>query len=366
MNLTATPPAGWDDRIAFPLQSLGFANASLALGHRPLFAEDARGIALVLVREVPMPLLRAWTRRAKVYAHAHDRTFVPALVEQLRRLRVAHVQLGTSRWGISGAVPGDWDTLERTVYHVFVNDLRPGEAALLANASKAVRRDIRKATTHVTVTQVRTVADLRDYVALTAQTGLRMRFRDVAAVYPTAYFEAILRWMVPRRQALVLIARTGQTALAGATFVMTDQRVAYLHGCSTRDRELTPKQGPTAVFWYAMRLARSLGCTTFDMGAVTPTTDPTHPHYSVYAYKKGWGGRLEAVQAGDVVLSPWKVRFQDSVLAPMWHRFHPLYLRLFGDQGPDPALPRAGVPFAQTLVDVPVNAPYEMVADERA
>jgi hypothetical protein len=160
--------------------------------------------------------------------------------------------------------------------------------------------------------------------------------------------------MVPRRQALVLIARAGQTALAGGTFVMTDQRFAYLHGCSTRDRELTPKQGPTALFWHAMRLACSLGCTTFDMGAVTPTTDPTHPHYSVYEYKKGWGGRLEAVQAGDVVVSPWKFRFQDSVLAPMWDRFHPVYLRLFGEPASDRPVPRVDVPVAPTLVEVPV------------
>ncbi len=367
MNLTATPPAGWDDRIAFPLQSVAFAEAALSLGHRPLFAEDERGIALVLLRQVPVPVLRAWTTRAKVHAHAHDARFLPALIERLRTLNVAHVQLGTSRWGISGALPHDWRARRRTVYHVFVNDLRDGEAALLANASKAVRRDIRKALAHVTVAEVRTAADLRDYVALTAQTGLRMRFRDVAAVYPTAYFEAILRGMVPRRQALLLIARAGDAALAGGTFVMTDERFAYLHGCSTRDRALTPKQGPTAVFWHAMGIARRLGCSIFDMGAVTPTDDRNHPHYSVYEYKKGWGGRLESIEAGEVVVAPWKLRFQEFVLAPMWDRFHPVYMRLFGEQGPDRARPGDEVLIPEPVVAAPVPAPapcLEMVGQE--
>jgi hypothetical protein len=346
MNLTTTPPLGWDERIVFPLQSVGFAHAALALGHRPLFAEDERGIALVLIRQVPIPVLRRWTSRAKVYAHAYDAAFLPALVEQLRRLRVSHVLLGNSRWGVSGAMPDGWPGLQRIVYHVFVNDLRGGEAALLAKASKAVRRDIRKATSsQVTVAEVRTAADLRDYLSLTAQTGLRMRFRDVAAVYPTAYFEAILRAMVPRRQAVLLLARAGDAALAGGTFVTNEQRFAYFHGCSTRDRALTPKQGPTAVFWHAMALARAWGCTLFDMGAVTPTEDRDHPHYSVYEYKKGWGGQLETVEGGELIVSPWKFRFQEFVLAPMWDRLHPLYLRLFGDQvGEAPTLPSADAP----------------------
>ena len=348
MNLTVTPPPGWDERIVFPLQSVGFAHAALALGHRPLFAEDERGIALVLVRQVPIPLLRRWTSRAKVYAHAHDPAFLPALVERLRRLNVSHVNLGSSRWGVSGVMPDDWPGLQRIMYHVFVNDLRGGEAALFAKASKAVGRDIRKAAAQVTVAEVRTAADLRDYLSLTAETGHRMRFRDVAAVYPTSYFEAILRAMVPRRQAVLLLARAGDAALAGGTFFTNEQRFAYFHGCSTRDRTLTPKQGPTAIFWHAMALARAWGCTLFDMGAVTPTDDRDHPHYSVYEYKKGWGGELETVAGGELIVSPWKFQFQEFVLAPMWDSLHPLYLRLFGDHdGAGATLPPADVPISK-------------------
>ena len=52
------------------MQSAGFAEASRAVGYRPLFAEDDGGRALVLVRKVPIPLLAGWTARAKVHAHA--------------------------------------------------------------------------------------------------------------------------------------------------------------------------------------------------------------------------------------------------------------------------------------------------------
>jgi len=330
MNLATSPPRGWDGRIAFPLQSVGYAHAACALGHRPFFADDERGLALVLVRRVPVPLLGAWTGRAKVYAHARDARFLPALIDRLRELRVSHVKLGDAMWGISGRLPEEWRALRRVVYYVFVTDLRQSDAALLAAARGSVRRDIRKAMDAVTVTEVRTADDLRDYLALSEETARRMRSLDLAAVYPASYFETILRDMVPRRQAALFIARAHGTPVAGGLFMASGDRLVYLHGCSTRDRALTPKQGPTAVFWHAMRYARDRGCRLFDMGAVTPTDDPRHPHYSVYEYKKGWGGRLEPVRSAEFVVSAPKYRFQEFVLAPMWDRLHPLYLRLFG------------------------------------
>jgi lipid II:glycine glycyltransferase (peptidoglycan interpeptide bridge formation enzyme) len=220
--------------------------------------------------------------------------------------------------------------------HVFVHDLTLDESALLAQTKRMIRRHLRKLADEVTVTTVRTQADLRAYLALTAETGARMRFRDVPAVFPSAYFETIFREMVPRGQAVMFLARAGAAPLAAATFVMNEDRFAQIHGCSTRDRALTPKQGPTLLFWTAMQYARKQGCRSFDMGAVTPTTDPRHPHYSVYEYKKLWGGRLERRQSAELVVSPWKHRFQETVLAPMWDRLHPTYLRLFGDGRVEP------------------------------
>lgn len=355
MNLATTAPRGWDARIAFPLQSVGYAHAACALGHRPFFAEDERGIALVLVRRVPVPLLGAWTARAKVYAHAHDAAFLPALVEPLRRLGVSHVKLGDALWGMSGRLPEEWRGLRPAVYHVFVSDLRQSDERLLAAARTSVRRGIRRAAATVTVTEVRTSADLRDYLCLAEQTGQRMRSLDLAAVYPMSYFETILREMVPRGQAALFLARVGQTPVAGGLFMISHDRFVYLHGCSTRDRALTPKQGPSAVFWHALRFARARGCRLFDMGAVTPTDDPTHPHHSVYEFKKGWGCSLETVPSGELVVSSAKYRFQEFVLAPMWDRLHPVYLRLFGGQPGEKVGARSPAPDLEEAVGAMVG-----------
>jgi hypothetical protein len=335
MKLDTIAPAGWDARIAFPLQSSGFAEASCALGYRPLFAADGRGAALVLVRQVPVPFLAAWTARAKVYAHATDSGFLPALVEALRQRGISHVRLGDSTWGLSGAVPARWPSLRPVAFHAFVHDLKESEDALLAGTDRMIRRHLRKFAGEVTVAPVSTAADLRDYLTLAAETGTRMREREIPAVYPAGYIETIFRRMVPRGQAVLFLARAGAAPLAGATFVTGGGRCAQIHGCSTRDRALTPKQGPTLLFWHAMRYARAHGWRTFDMGAVTPTEDPRHPHRSVYEYKKLWGGRLVRVHGAELVVSAWKHGLQEALLAPLWDRLHPLYLRLFADASPE-------------------------------
>jgi GNAT acetyltransferase-like protein len=321
----------WDALISHPLQSTGYAAAARALGYRPFFAADRQGRALVLVRRVPVPVLSSWTAHAKVYADVGDATFVPLLVDRLRKLGVSHVKLGDSLWPWTGPSFEVCEGMRPIVYHLFVHDLRGGEQEVLSRAHRMIRRHIRKAAEEVTVSPVRTPADLRDYLRLVAETGERMRVRDVAAVYPAAYFETIVRRMVPRRQALMVIARAGTRPLAGSTFVTTGDRFAHIHGCSTRDRALTPKQGPTAVFWHAMREAMVRGCRLFDMGAVTPTEDPQHPHASVFEYKRLWGGRLEEFRSAELIVSAWKHRVQTSLLAPLWDRLHPLYLRLFSD-----------------------------------
>jgi hypothetical protein len=344
MNVSPLAPAGWDARIVFPLQSVGFAEASRALGYRPLFAEAPGGQALVLVRRIPIPPFSAWTGRAKVYAHATDPAFLPALIATLREHGISHVRLGDSVWGPSGVMPAEWPGLRPAVFHVFVHDLTVGEDALLARTKRMIRRHLRKCAGQVTVAAVRSSADLRDYLALAAETGARMRFRDIAAVYPPAYLEAVYREMVPRGQAVLFVARAGAAPLAAATFVMNGERFTQIHGCSTRNRALTPKQGPTFLFWHAMRYARAQGCRSFDMGAVTPTPDPRHQHHSVYEYKKLWGGRLEQRRSAELIVCPWKYGFQELALAPLWDRLHPLFLRVFGAR-PAPAPARLCAPF---------------------
>lgn len=330
MEFRGAAPAGWDQHIASPMLSEGFAEASRALGYRPLFVEDQRDRALVLLRRIPLPLLDRLTERAKVYVSAGNATFLEALVEQLAARRVSHVRIGDERHGVPGPPPGRRRGCP-VPHHVFLVDTADrSDDDFLAAMSDPVPRNIRKAErAGVEVVEMRSETEMDIFSGLMAETVDRMRSRHVAAVYPDAFFRTVFRSMVPRGQALFLLARSKGQPLAAQMYLVGADRLTYYHGASTRNRELTPKHGPTAIFWHAMRLAAKRGLRVLDMGAGTPTSDRANVHFSVTDFKRRWGGRHVEVLSVDITLAPAKVFFQDRLLKPLWDRGHPLYLRLF-------------------------------------
>jgi hypothetical protein len=279
---------------------------------------------------VPVPLLGRWTRRAKVFVRHGDVGFLRALAERLRALSVAHVTVGHRLDPWRGDWPKDWRELRRIVNHVFVRDEVVGDddallKSLHARARKSVLRALRE---HVAVTDVRTADDVEDYLALMRETSSRMRARGVHLIYPEAFFEAVWRHMTPTGRARLLLARVDGVPVAGHCYLISRGRLLYYHGVSTRDRKLTPKQGPSALFWYALRLARDTGV-ALNMGGVNPTDDRDDPQFTVTDFKRQWGGVLTDTPFGELVLSPTKALFQERVLLPLWARAHPFYVRAF-------------------------------------
>ena len=327
--LGATPPA-WDQQIVSPMLSEGYAQASRVLGFRPWYAEHGRDRALVLLRRIPLPVLDRLTTRAKVYVNHGDRTFVAELTDALAAMNVSHVKFGDERHGVAGDASG-WPRSRSTPYYVFfVKVAGRSDQELLAAMSDPVPRNIRKAErSGVEVTEIVSEAGMDLFCSLMEETSVRMRSRQVAAVYPAEFFRTIFRTMVPRGQALFLLACADDIPLAAQLYLVARDRLIYYHGASTRDRTQTPKHGPTAIFWHAMHLTRDRGLPTFDMGAGTPTTDPTNVHFSVTDFKRRWGGDHVPVPSMEMVLAPGKVLLQDHLLKPLWDRAHPLYLRIF-------------------------------------
>ena len=330
MRLSRTPAPGWDTRISFPILSEGFATAARGLGYRALFAEDQRDRALILLRSVPLPVLRRWTLRAKVYVDRGHQGFLQELLRTLRWRGVAHVKLNDERHGLYHAVPS-WSGVSAAPRWVFLIDTAGRtDAELCKPMQDPVPRNLRKAArAGVAVTEIRTEEDFAAFLELMSETTERMRQRQVAAVFPTEFFRGVYEHMVPRGQALFLLARADGVPLAGQMYIVSPHRLTYYHGASTRDRALTPKHGPSTTFWHAIRLARDRGIPLFDFGGATPTDDPADPNFSVTDFKRRWGGRHVMVPGAEIVLAPAKVKFQDRWLKPFWARAHPVYLRLF-------------------------------------
>lgn len=330
MRITDVPAGDWDERVPFPMLSTGFARACRTLGQRALYATDGVGRALILVRALPGPIVRWWTARAKVYVDAPRAGFVTALVSRLRAEGISYVRLGDAAWGLP-ATAGSCAGMVRLTTHLVTFDATGSEADALARVSAKSRWRIRRAAREgVVVDEVRDEAGLGAFCALVEETRDRMRARDVAAALPAAFYRAVFREMVPRGDAVLLLARAGDRPLAGSLFFVSSTRMSYYHGASTRDRDLTGLNGPTAMFWRAIQVARARRVPTFDLGAVTPTDDPAHPNYSVYHFKSRFGGEVEPLESAEIQLSPLKCRFQDHVVLPAWKRMYPWYLSLVG------------------------------------
>ena len=326
MRFLERPPEGWDGRTASPTLSVGFAEASRYLGYTPFFVEEGEDSALVLMRGIHAPVLGPWTRRARVYVNRGDEAFLRSLITDLGARGVAYVRIGDDVWGMER--PMGWARLRPVLEYVFLHDLSLPEPVRLGGMRDPIPRYIRRGKREgVAVGQVETHDEMREFCGLLEETTDRIRRRNVGAVYPEAFFWAIFREMVPRRQAVFLLARAGSTPLAGGVFFLSPERMTYYHGVSTRDRVLTRKQGPTAMFWHAMCLGQRWGIKTFDMAAVTPTEDPGHPHYSVYAFKRDWGGTLAEKYCAEIVIAPVRHYFQQRVLSRVFDVLHPLYLR---------------------------------------
>jgi lipid II:glycine glycyltransferase (peptidoglycan interpeptide bridge formation enzyme) len=272
--------------------------------------------------------VRWWTTRAKVYADTADSQFVGALLDGLRARGVSHVRLGDAVWGLPGAA-GLREGMTATTTHLMTFDATVSDGEALARMDPKIRTQVRRAQREgVVVEEIDDPVRLESFCGLVDETNERLRARDVVAAIPRAYFRAVFSEMVPRGQATFLLARVGARVLAGGLFLMSRTRMSYYLGGSTRDRALTGLQGPTALFWHAMRLAHAREIPSFDLGAATPTDDPAHPNYSVYRFKRAFGGRMEELRGAEVQLSRIKCHFQDRVVFPAWKLLYPWYLTL--------------------------------------
>jgi len=329
-------PPGWDENAAAPCQMAGFARAMSTMGYRPLYLESGDHTALALIRG-GMPLLGRISARANLYAPGADRTFIRAAVDSLRRRGIPTVKVGDTMWGVPWKDLGsDWPFPRTRVIprHTFILDLSQDERSLRKNMEGADRK-IRKAENEgVKVREATGPEDIAAYCRLSQETSERVRTRTAFTHFPDALFQAVYREMAPPGAARFYLAWHGDQPLSGCIFLCTRDTMLYWHGGSVRDRALTAKQAPAAIFWHAIRAARAEGLRWFDFGGCTPTEDPADPAYGVYAFKKRWGGRLQTFYNLEIVLGAPQYFLQERVLAPLWDRLHPLYFALIHRRTP--------------------------------
>lgn len=210
------------------------------------------------------------------------------------------------RLAASGFVPSPLDSVQPR--RTLIVDLSGTEEEILARMKQKTRYNVRLAARKGVTVREGTEADLPTFHRLMAITGARNRF----GVHAPAYYERAFRLFVPRGWARLLLAEVDGEPVAALMAFALGKRSWYFYGASgDAHREKMPTY---LLQWEAMRWARSLGCTEYDLWGV-PDADLeqleaefTHRRdglWGVYRFKRGFGGRLvRTVGAWDRPLRP--------------------------------------------------------------
>ncbi len=191
-------------------------------------------------------------------------------------------------------------------------DISPDEGAILAAMKSKTRYNVRLAGRKGVTVREATGADLPAFHALMGATAARDRF----GVHTPAYYEAAYRLFVPRGRARLLLAEVEGEPVAALIVFALPPRAWYFYGASgDAHREKMPTY---YLQWEAIRWAKSLDCTTYDLWGVPDEDEATLEAeftqrrdglWGVYRFKRGFGGQLvRSVGAWDRVYAPLRYR----------------------------------------------------------
>lgn len=179
-------------------------------------------------------------------------------------------------------------------------DLRPPEAAILAQMKPKGRYNIRVAQRHgVTVvedTSREGVADfLRIYKEMTARQGIGGKQPD--------YFGRLVAILKSRNRGEVLFAEYQGTRLGAVVAVYFGARATYFFGGSADDHRNV--MAPYLLHFEIMRRAKARGHLWYDLWGVAPANEPNHRWSGISEFKRKFGGvEVNLVPTLDCVYDP--------------------------------------------------------------
>jgi lipid II:glycine glycyltransferase (peptidoglycan interpeptide bridge formation enzyme) len=200
------------------------------------------------------------------------------------RLREMRMNIGTQHWNFRKSFE------DMTVASSLVVDINRSEDAIMAGMKPKTRYNIRLAQRKGVTVQQGSLENLRDFHNLYCQTAQRNGFSSCDLEHFSAMFRC--RLSAPgHSELLFLIARHGTDILAGAIIGISGTAANFLYGASANIKRNL--MASSLMHWEGIRRSRSLGCTTYEMGAVPPGHDPAHPFHGLYRFKTGFGGTIE-------------------------------------------------------------------------
>jgi len=165
-------------------------------------------------------------------------------------------------------------------------DLTRSEENLLAAMKPKTRYNVRLAERRGVSVRPGSSTDLDLFYRLYAETGQR----DGFIIRPLDYYRDAWGRFLDEGLAHMLLAEAGGEVVAGLILFVFGATAWYMYGASAdRHRELMPNH---LLQWEAIRLARSLGCTLYDLWGAPERLDESDPMWGVVRFKLGLGGEM--------------------------------------------------------------------------
>jgi peptidoglycan pentaglycine glycine transferase (the first glycine) len=181
----------------------------------------------------------------------------------------------------------------------WVLDISPDEETLLAGMHEKWRYNIRLAGRKgVTVREGGDAAEVDTFYRIYRETA----DRDDIFIHGQQHYADFLRLYGERDAAALLLAEYGGTPIAALIVAKCGPVATYMFGASSNQhRNRMPNH---LLQWTAIQWARARGCTLYDFRAIAEVLEPDEDMYSLYTYKRGFGGYSQfTLETHDLSLS---------------------------------------------------------------
>jgi hypothetical protein len=257
-------------RDTYGFEPLAFISASgsvLPMMEVNSVVTGRRGVSLPFTDDCA-PLLRATADFAKLW---------DAALEHGRAKRWKYVELRGGAELLPQATPS-------LSYYRHVLDLDASEKALSERLEPAVRRAVRKAqNAGVQVERSTDVQGVRSYYDLHCKT----RKRQGLPPQPWEFFLNIERHILSQGLGSIVLAKIGQTAVAGAVFFHAEKKALFKFGAS--DMMWQSVRANNLVMWEGIQWHAQNGFEQLDLGRTSLENE------GLRRFKRGWGTREERI-----------------------------------------------------------------------
>jgi len=173
---------------------------------------------------------------------------------------------------------------------VFI-DLSASEEEMLARMKSKTRYNVRLAEKKGVTVRVGGVNDLPLLYKMYAETSVRDGFVIRDENYYMTVWKTFMQSMVNSQpSAIPLIAEVDNEPVAAIFLFMFAGRAYYVYGMS---RNAHREKMPTYLLqWEAMKRAKSVGCSVYDLWGAPEVFDESDSMWGVYRFKEGLGGEV--------------------------------------------------------------------------